>query len=137
MKIRDDEEQESVGPNLTPMIDIVFLLIIFFMVSTTFIELEKDLEIDLPEASAGEVSTEASRVIVVNVRKGGEILVNGEEASAGALRYKLQRAVEENPKQAVEIRADREAQHGAVVSVIDAVKLAKVTNLSLKAFEAK
>lgn len=135
MKIREDEEQENASVNLTPMIDIVFLLIIFFMVSTSFIELEKDMEIDLPEASSGESSADPLRDIVVNLRSDGTMFVDGKETTFDALRYLLQRAAERDPEQAVTIRGDRVASLENVVHVLDACKVARIHNISLKARE--
>ena len=133
MRIREDEEEGSGGVNLTPMIDVVFLLIIFFMVSTSFIELEKELEIDLPEAASGETRATPRPEIVVNVQEDGGIALDGEEVGIEALTYRLERAVEEDPEQPVTIRGDREVAYDNVVRVIDACRIAKVRNLAVTA----
>ncbi len=131
MKIREEEEAEERGVNLTPMIDVVFLLIIFFMVSTTFI----DLEIDLPEASSGESSETISREMVVSLLPDGRIYLDDRETTIEALTYALQRAAERHPGQVVIIRGDRAANFENAVQVVDACKIAKITNVALRARE--
>lgn len=135
MKIREEEEAEERGVNLTPMIDVVFLLIIFFMVSTTFIDLETDLEIDLPEASSGESTETISREMVVSLLPDGRIYLDDRETTIEALTYALQRAAERDPKQVVIIRGDKAANFENAVQVVDACKIAKITNVALRARE--
>jgi len=137
MKIREEEERDTAGVNLTPMIDVVFLLIIFFMVSTTFIELEKDLEIDLPRSEAGTSAADPLEVILVNVQKDGTIVMDGKEVSVEALTYRLQRAAEADPEQGVEIRGDRAADLDSVVRVLDACQKAEIRNTALRAREMR
>jgi biopolymer transport protein ExbD len=111
---------------LTPMIDMVFLLLIFFLVATTFQQTEREMQIALPEAaSAGPISA-SLREIVVNVQADGTIIVGGREMDADALRSLIGDAVEQNPEQKVTVRGDRETPYALIVNALDACKSAGV-----------
>jgi biopolymer transport protein ExbD len=107
--------------NLTPLIDVVFLLLIFFMVSTTFTK-ETHLEIDLPEASAEPVEAAVTQAIDVIVQANGSYVVNG-KALVNKQAITLQRALKTvaggNTKQPLTITADANASHQAVVRAMD------------------
>ncbi|MBW3541990.1 MAG: biopolymer transporter ExbD, partial [Planctomycetes bacterium] len=103
MPLKTDTVEEP-NLNLTPMIDIVFLLIIFFMVGAQFTEQERDMNITLPTVSDVEPLTSQPDPIVVNVRSDGAIVVRGESVTAGELEAELRRAKENYLDQAVEIR---------------------------------
>lgn len=106
--------------NLTPLIDVVFLLLVFFMVSTTFVR-EGELDIVLPEADI-EAMPEQERALEVTVDAEGRYFVNERELvddSAETLREAIQRTVEDERDLPVTIRADAETSHQAVVRVMD------------------
>lgn len=112
-------ETPEVG--LTPLIDVVFLLLIFFMVSTTFRK-ESDFDIELPEATQQSSLVKKRQLeIVVDVR--GHYAVNGrvlDDTSLEVLKSAIQTAVGEDKKLPVVIRADAQTEHQAVVKVMDA-----------------
>ncbi len=106
--------------NLTPLIDVVFLLLVFFMVSTTFVR-EGDLEIMLPEAGV-EAQAEEDRPLEVIVDADGNYFVNERELvddSPDTLQEGIRRTVGDDRDMAVTIRADARATHQAVVRVMD------------------
>jgi len=111
MRIDRDIRQRDVRVemNLTPMIDVVFLLLIFFMVATKFAEIERDLAVNPPSARDARPVTAAPKELIVNVTLDGRYLVAGVEYPAEDLERLIARAVEENPDQAVVIRGDRQA----------------------------
>lgn len=113
-------EREETNVNLTPLIDVVFLLLIFFMVSTTFRK-EADLDIELPEAVTESVSAEQQR-LQVSIDKNGHYFVN-EQALTGndveTLKTALIKVVGDNRKLPFVIRADAATAHQAVVRVMD------------------
>ena len=87
MRIEGDEPQsEDMSLNLAPMIDVVFLLLIFFMVATTFAEQEKELGLDLPAAESGDVPADAVDEIVVNILADGTVRIGGQDYDSDALR---------------------------------------------------
>lgn len=128
--------REEVNVELTPLIDVVFLLLIFFMVSSTFIR-ETEVKIDLPEAS-GEVREVESDVVEITVDRGGEysvngrILVNAELATLlRALRELQASGATVNPEKRVIITADANAAHQFVVRAMDAAGKVGLTRISI------
>ena len=119
MKFTDENRQ---GPklNMTSLIDVVFLLLIFFMVTTTF-EKQAKLKIELPEATE-KIQTGAKEQIVISIsRKGGIYLNNNEllNAQYDSIFNSLKRMIKEGVKPPVVIRADANAAHKHVVTVMD------------------
>ncbi len=121
--------QREVELNLTPLIDVVFLLLIFFMVSTTFVK-ESEIDLTLPEASA-DLREEPIDKIEVAVDRDGTVFVDGQalvssrvETIRQALNRALSGAQGEAGDPVVIISADAEASHQAVVDVMDAARQA-------------
>ncbi len=106
--------------NLTPMVDVVFLLIIFFMVGTQFAQSEKYQEINLPSATNARPLTGTPDEIVVNVTREGAILVGREPQSFEQLEVTLQQAHDRYADQIVVVRGDQESQWGTIHAVFDA-----------------
>lgn len=132
MKFRR-QRRDDAGVDLTPLIDVVFLLLIFFMVSTTFIR-ETQLKIDLPEAS-GELQEIEEDVIEITVDRRGDyavnasLLVNSEiETLVRALR---ERMAERDPSTRVIITADASAAHADVVRAMDAAGRVGLSRISI------
>ena len=135
MKFKGIEDEEEMRINLDPMIDCVFLLIIFFLVTTSFIKLEQDLAINLPVQSRElRVKTPPARPIVVNVRylPGGKAYyhVENERMTLPALTVNLSRARVRNRDQAVVIRGDRSVKWEHVAAVMGCCAQAGVTKVS-------
>ncbi|MGI9323678.1 MAG: ExbD/TolR family protein [Pseudomonadales bacterium] len=125
--------REEVNVELTPLIDVVFLLLIFFMVSSTFIR-ETQLKIDLPEAS-GELQEIESDVLEIAVDKRGEYAINGRILVNNELST-LVRALQEaaksvDKKERVIVTADANATHQAVVRAMDAAGKVGLTRISI------
>lgn len=131
MQIRDDDGAEELVLNLAPMIDIVFLLLIFFMVTTTFVEKEKEFGIDLPTAQSGDEASFEADEIVINLLRDGLIKLNGEEVSSGQLDALLQSAAQANPGTPVTIRGDRGVVLQRVVAVMDSCRIAGLADIGL------
>lgn len=131
MKFRRTTRPEE-GINLTPLIDVVFLLLIFFMVSTTFTK-ETHLELDLPEASAAPLLEDEGRIeIVVNAEGGyavnGQGLVN---TRLDTLKTAIQRTANGNNQLPLTITADARTPHQAVVTAMDAAGQLGFAKLSI------
>jgi biopolymer transport protein ExbD len=111
------QRRESVELNLTPLIDVVFLLLIFFMVSTTF-ETRPALELTLPESASAEAA--AASPLRVSISEQGEYALNGSVVDdRKALQEALAGRVDVARKQGLVIEADARARHQAVVAVLD------------------
>lgn len=122
MMIRTPSSASEVSVDLTPIIDMVFLLLIFFLVATTFQQTEREMKVALPAAASAGPITASLREIVVNVDAMGRIIVAGRALSHEDLRALIGDAVQANPQQKVTIRGDRTVAYAAIVSVLDACK---------------
>jgi len=110
------EADEEVGITLTSLIDVIFLLLIFFMVTTTLIEPSRRLDIQLPEAKAATAETK-SIPVTIEIGEKGEISLNGERVDGSALESRL-KAMEKESKRTAIVRADRRLDYGRVVGVL-------------------
>jgi biopolymer transport protein ExbD len=124
--IRARHSESSASIDLTPIIDMVFLLLIFFLVATTFHQTEREMQIALPYASSAGPISAALREIIINVNDEGRIIVNGAFMSAEELATLIARAVGDNPEQKVTVRGDRGTAYGNVVQVLDICKNAGI-----------
>lgn len=135
MKIYE-EDQEEPEINLTSLIDVVFLLLIFFMVSTTF-ERHSLLRLDLPEAATAETET-LPNVIELVITDDGRMFI-GDSMLADDRRATVQAAIVEsfadNPDATLVIRADAEAPHRLVVRALDAAAAEGIRRLTIAAVE--
>ena len=122
---------EQPNLNLTPMIDVVFLLIIFFMVGSTFAGPERKLDIDVPEVAEHESLDSPPKATVVNVPLQGPITLDGVPLGANELTSRLRIARANNPDLTVLIRGHRKAEYERVVSAFDACKRAGVRKLDV------
>lgn len=131
MNLRMARSEKRVEVNITPLIDVVFLLLIFFMVSTTF-NRESELQIALPEASAGSVEMPDQALEIV-IAKDGSTVIAGKplaDTNAATVRQALAEALREQPDRLVVIRADGETAHQAVITVMDAARRQGIAKLS-------
>ncbi len=121
--IRSGEAQDrGVTLEMTPLIDMVFLLLIFFLVATTFHQTEREMQIALPNAAfSGPIST-ALREIIINVDADGNIIVSGRTIEPDDLRALVEDAVAANPDQKVTVRGDRDTVYANIVRVLDICK---------------
>jgi biopolymer transport protein ExbD len=124
-------QDEMPSVNLTPMIDIVFLLIIFFMVGTKFTELERHMGVDLPQVSNVRALTAAPEKKVVNVFPDGRITLDREEVSREQLTQQLRVACREYPDLGVIVRGDARASMQQAVTVMEACNEAGISKLKI------
>ena len=131
MRIRRQSEQQRDFINVIPLIDVMFILIIFFLAATTFQQAERDETVSLPEAAQGQAISEAPKVIIINVRQDGSYLLGTTGFDLGGLQDALLAAVKENPDHKVLVRGDRLALHGHVAAAVLAAKQAGVREANL------
>jgi len=122
MLLKPQRAESQLSIEMTPMIDMVFLLLIFFLVATSFHQEEREMQIALPVAqSAGPISV-ALRELVINVDGQGRIIVSGREISPEDLQGIVVDALAANPEQKVTLRGDRSVAYEAIVRVLDICK---------------
>jgi biopolymer transport protein ExbD len=122
MLLNATKNQEGVSIEMTPMIDMVFLLLIFFLVATTFHQSEREMQIALPIASASEPISSLMQELVINVDPEGKIIVGGRAIAAEDLQAMVTQAVSVNPEQKVTVRGDRNTAYANIVAVLDICK---------------
>ena len=125
------ETVEELTLNLTPMIDIVFLLIIFFMVGTQFTQMERQYDIELPTVSVAPPLTSLPDEIVINVRRNGEIIVNARPLTNGELRRVLRDAKRNYADQAVVIRGEGNGEYQYIINVLSICHEENINSISL------
>ncbi len=123
------EEDES-EINLTPMLDGVFIMLIFFIVTASFIK-EAGIDVNRPDAQTREVQENAN--ILVAISEANEIWIDRRRIDPRAVRAVLERLHAENPEGAVVIQADKKAYTETVILVMDSARLAKIFNVSIAA----
>jgi biopolymer transport protein ExbD len=125
--ITDTEEVTDI--NISPLIDMVFILLIFFIVTTTFVE-ETGVEVDKPSAASATALDKNSILLAVTAK--GQVVYGGEEIGVGGVRPLVKRLVDQQPMPVI-IQVDRAAEADAVLRVIDESKLGGALNVSLAA----
>ena len=126
MLISAKEENQTLSIELTPLIDMVFLLLIFFLVATTFRQEEREMQIALPFASSSAPISAMARELIVNVAADGTIIVGGRPVDRESVQRIVTEAVATNPDQKVTVRGDRKAVYDTIVGVLDVCKAAGI-----------
>lgn len=130
--------REEIDLNLTPLIDVVFLLLIFFMVSTTFEKTAK-LKVDLPEASAQTVQ-QPDKKIVIGIDVKGRYYINDRQlvnTQIKTLKLALMKVSGDNKEIPIVLRADAKTPHQSVVRAMDAASQLGLTRLSISTLETR
>jgi len=116
--------------NMAPLMDMIFILLIFFVVTTSFVK-EAGVEVDRPVAQTATVKEKTN--LVVAVTREGLVYVENRPLDVRLLRAYMERFLAETPDGSVVIAADRQSQAGTVIQVLDACRLAGVKDISLAA----
>jgi biopolymer transport protein ExbD len=127
MLLQANEVRDEVGFDFTPIIDVVFNLLIFFLVASSFQEVEREAKIALPQTVASAPITASLREIVINVDREGTILVGGRAVGDEALVSMLRQALAGNPNQKVNVRGDRATAYENVARALDLCKQSGIT----------
>ncbi len=130
---RRDKKTEESGIDITPMLDIVFIMLIFFIVTTSFVK-ETGITINRPSAKSAEKQKLASILIAIN--PAGEIWIDGRPVDIRSVRANVERLHAESPEGAVVIQADKNSITDLLVQVVDQVRLAGVKRISIATGEA-
>ena len=129
-KKRLQEVEEEIDLNITPMLDIVFIILIFFVVSTSFVK-ESGVDVSRPSASTAERKERGN--IMIGITADNAVWIDKREVDIRAVRANIERLHAENPEGAVVIQADSDARTGILVQVIDQSRLAGVSDVSIAA----
>jgi len=121
------ETEELSEINMSPLIDMVFILLIFFIVTTTFVE-ETGIEVDKPQAASAAVLDKNSILLAITAQ--GQVVYGGQEVGVGGVRPLVRRLSESEPLPVI-IQVDKTAAAGIVVRVLDEAKLGGAKNVSV------
>ena len=131
MKFKVEAKSRAPVLALTSMLDVIFLLLCFFVTSSVFSQWENEISIQLPNAATADEPERLPGEIIINLSADGVVSVNGRTLSLGELQERIGKVAECFPGQPVIIRADRETQYNELVQVIDTCRKANVWNFSL------
>lgn len=123
-------EDEESNVDITPMLDVVFIMLIFFIVTATFVK-ESGIDVDKPNAATAVVQENTS--ILVAIDASDNIWINRRQVDARSVRSIVERLHAENPKGKLIIQADKESKNDTLVKVMDASRKAGVYNIALAA----
>lgn len=126
------QEEENEEINMTPMLDVVFIMLIFFIVTATFVK-EAGIDVNRPEAATAVQKERAN--ILVAISDKGEIWINKRRIDVRAVQANIERLHAENPQGTVVIQADKKATTETLIKVMDASRAAGVYDVSIAAQE--
>jgi len=121
-------EEEDNEINLTPMLDVVFIMLIFFIVTASFIK-EAGIQVERPDAPTADKQEDAA--ILIAISGNNEIWIDRKEMDPRAVRGMIERMHAENPKGSIVIQADEESNNETLVIVMEAAKQAGVANVAI------
>jgi len=124
------QPQEESEVNLTPMLDVVFIMLIFFIVTASFVK-EAGIDVSRPPAATAERKERGN--ILVAITENDQIWMDRRQVDPRALRANIERLHAENPQGSVVIQADKSSKNGLLVMVMDAARLAGIQNVALAA----
>jgi biopolymer transport protein ExbD len=122
---------------MTSMMDIIFLLLFFFITTSVFSQWEYEINISLPSAQSGKVPDRLPGEIIINITKDGRVSVNQQDLTLDALKTRLDRLAKYFPGQPVVLRADKETHYEDLIKVIDTCRKADIWNFSMATSEDK
>ena len=128
----DNTDNTDADINLTPMLDVVFIMLIFFVVTTSFVK-ESGVEVNRPSAVTAQQQEHAN--LLIAIRPNGEIWIDGRVVDVRAVRANVERLRAELPESRVVIQGDETAQIGLLVQVMDQVRLAGISDVAIAADE--
>jgi biopolymer transport protein ExbD len=132
MRRRRAKEDDEAEINLTPMLDVVFIMLIFFIVTASFVK-ESGIDVNRPDASTATVKERGN--ILVAITETNQIWIDRRQVDVRSVRANIERMHAENPQGAVVIQADKNSKNGLLVQVMDAARQAGVFNVSIAANE--
>ncbi|MBN2394990.1 MAG: biopolymer transporter ExbD [Candidatus Atribacteria bacterium] len=129
MKFYQINSKKSVGFDLTSLIDVVFLLLIFFMLTTTFINIETGVKVNLPSGDFAAVNEKQN--VIVSITENNTLYVNNRLIDPNKLSESVKNAIGDNQNALVVLEADQNVLHGKVVRVMDLIKKGGVERIAI------
>ncbi|WP_199609816.1 ExbD/TolR family protein [Flocculibacter collagenilyticus] len=126
-----DEEESNI--DLTPMLDVVFIMLIFFIVTASFVK-EAGIDVNRPEAATAVKKERANILVAINDK--GEIWINKRRIDVRAVQANIERLYAENPQGTVVIQADKKATTDVLIKVMDSARAAGIYDVSIAAEDA-
>ncbi len=123
------EEEENFSLDLTPLVDVVFLLLIFFMVSTVFVDFKRRVDISLPTSKVS-IPDEIPKAVELEITVDKQVFLNGDKVSLKSLESALKKIDADKKKTAI-IRADKDLPYGDVVRVMGMLQSAQILDISV------
>ena len=123
------ENEEDFSVDLTPLIDVVFLLLIFFMVSTVFVDFKKQMDISLP-SSKSSILSEVLKPVTVELTVDKQIFLNGKKIHVSKFESALSKIAKNETKEAI-IRADKNLPYGDVIKIMGMLQNAQILNIGV------
>lgn len=130
MNFRKRYRQESVGFQLVPIIDVLSVLLIFFITTYSFARFEQEMDVTVPTAKSASESRRLPGEIIINIRKDGQVVLHRREITVPELQTILMKVAKNFPDQPVILRADEATPYKEVIAVLDACRQADVWNVS-------
>lgn len=130
MKFRSRAKPEIFGFQIAPMVDILLVLLVFFVVTWNFAISENELDVQIPSASKAKEAQPYVGQVVVNVKADGSIVFNRKPISSGELQQKLEQLSKLYPDQAVILRGDQQVDYKHIVDVLDICRTANIWNVA-------
>lgn len=130
MRFRKRAEPHVLGFQIAPMVDILLVLLCFFIVTWSFASKEMELDVKVPSAQNAREATSVVNQTVINVKANGKVVWNRKEVSPEELQSRLQELAEIFPDYAIILRGDYRTQYEDIVKVIDICQKAKIWNLA-------
>lgn len=137
MNFRKKVQENTVGFQMAPMLDIIFILLIHFMAATIFAQWEHKLGITVPTADSGTRGIRQRGEVIINVDEAGTIYINSQEMSVERLESLLAEIADAFQEYPVVIRADRNARHQSVMTVLDICTRVKIHNVAFASIPAE
>lgn len=129
MKLRNYRETKQPDLNIIPMIDIMFFLLVFFMLSTMYMVEQKTIPVNLPQATSATIDNKTN--FTVTLKDDGSIYLEDQQTDIQTLLMQATKEQKNNPSFAIIIRADKDINYDKVVSFVDTLKKAGITRFGL------
>lgn len=129
LKHRDEDNLE---PQMAPLIDVVFLLLIFFLVATTMKKIEKELPLELPESAIGVDRPESSDLVIISIDAKGNKYFGAEPVTTSTLLDRLAKIGATNKSRRIRLDADGSTNYRDIVEVVEAIQFQGMRNIGLR-----
>ena len=135
MKIKNDDDLDDAEVSMSPLIDCVFLLLIFFLVSTMVKKKDRDIDVDLPESRSAVEMKPDNDVLVIGIDREGKVHWQGESCSATWLHTNLRSLSASDPDRRIRIDVDKKTKFRAFAEVMDACQFYSLENVGLRTYD--